>query len=197
MRYLLRHGATESNSKDDEKIRGWSNEGLSEEGRVHARQAAEVLKKDPPDVIFASDLQRSRETAEEISKALGGVPEIRAIPDLRTWNVGHYQGKRVKDVAPDLTRLQERYNMPVPGGETYENFYKRWHRTFHQLKDVSDNSLFVLHGRQLWSLPSILTNGKLPIPYSGPPNPGDILTLDDKNLRYHHRGKGNTRSTPS
>lgn len=190
--YLLRHASTEANdasSDGGERFRGWSNGPLSSKGVEEAKESAAALKKHPPDVIFSSDLQRSKETARVISDELGGI-QVHALPDLRTWNIGKFTNQLVSKYGPEVTRYQQTPNQNVPGGEAYGQFYRRFKGAWERLTNLKQsNPLLVLHGRQLWSLPSILTNGKLPIPFEGPPNPGDILAFDDGSLDFHYKNK--------
>lgn len=192
--YILRHGSTKLNDPGEERIRSWSAVPLSDEGRDEIRTAAQALKKDPPEVIYTSDLPRARESADIVNEVLGGHLPVHEIPQLRPWNLGALQGKLVKEVAPMLERLHNSYNEKVPKGESYKEFYTRWGKALEQLRGLKQKSLVVVHARNVYSLPSLLTNGEKPIPVMGPPHPSDILKLDDKgSLSYHHRSHHHER----
>lgn len=186
--FVARHGSTELNDPDDERLRSWSAVPLSKEGRDEVRQAAQALKKDPPDAIYTSDLPRARESADIINEVLGGNVPITDVAQLRPWNLGALQGKRIKDIAGELERLHRSHNDAPPKGESYKAFYKRWGRALEEIRKLNQKSLLVVHARNVYSLPSLLTNGEKPIPVMGPPHPSDILKLDDKgSLSYHYK----------
>ena len=192
--YILRHGATELNDPDDERVRGWSQVPLSEDGKKQAREAAAALKKDPPDAIFTSDLPRAKETAEIVAKELGGL-SVTEIGQLRPWHLGHLQGKKIEDVAHQLEKFHTNHGQKVPGGEAYREFYSRWAKALETIRKLSNKALLVVHARNVYSLPSLLTNGEKPIPVTGPPHPGDILKLTDKGvLSYFHKGSYHGKS---
>src|SRR6266853_6442745 len=62
--HIVRHGETQAN--DDNTVRGQDPVPLNENGRQEAEKAADELKDKGVDTIVASDLKRSRETAEII-----------------------------------------------------------------------------------------------------------------------------------
>lgn len=184
--YALRHGVTKKNNPENERVRGWGNDGLDEEGKEQAAEAARVLRPYNIQVIFSSDLPRSQETAEIIGEALG--VSVYPIEELRTWHVGAFQGKLWKQVEEEMAHFQENPHFVPPRGEPYHAFYKRFHDAFQEIRKLKQTILLVLHGREVWALPSVLTNGQRGIPMHGPPNPGDIMAINDNgNMRYVHR----------
>ncbi len=195
--FVARHGSTELNDPSDERLRSWSAVPLSDEGREEVRKAAQALKKDPPDAIYTSDLPRARESADIINEELGGKIPVTDVAQLRPWNLGVLQGKRINDIAGELERLHRNHNDRPEKGESYKEFYTRWGKSLEQLRKLQQKSLLVVHARNVYSLPSLLTNGEKPIPVMGPPHPSDILKLDDKgSLSYHYKSdRHNERQT--
>ena len=63
---IIRHGQTAWNKK--KRLQGHSDIPLNEEGRLQALTLAKTLQIEPLDVIFSSDLQRARQTANEIAR---------------------------------------------------------------------------------------------------------------------------------
>ncbi len=186
MLYALRHGTTQKNNPDNERVRGWGHDPLDEDGVAQAKAAVQHLRPLNIAVIFSSDLPRAEQTGEIIADELG--VSNYPIEELRTWNVGEFQGKLWKHVEDKMAHYQENPYHAVPRGESYHSFYKRFHDTFQELRKLKQNVLLILHGREVWALPSVLTNGQKGIPYHGPPNPGDIMAISDNgNMRYVYR----------
>ena len=186
MLYALRHGTTKKNNPENERVRGWGNDGLDEEGVQQAKDTVKILKPLGIEVIFSSDLPRSQETAEIIGDMLN--VSVYPIEELRTWHVGEFQGQLWKKVEDQMAHYQENPYKHVPRGEPYHAFYKRFHDAFQELRKLKQTVLLVLHGREVWALPSVLTNGSKGIPMHGPPNPGDVISINDNgNLRYVYR----------
>ncbi|EEO28276.2 hypothetical protein OFAG_01429 [Oxalobacter formigenes HOxBLS] len=64
---IIRHGQTAWNKL--KRLQGHSDIPLNEEGRLQAVTLAEILRHEPLDAIFSSDLQRAYQTAYEIAKS--------------------------------------------------------------------------------------------------------------------------------
>ncbi len=144
--HIVRHGETTENA--DNTVRGWEPVSLNERGRQEAEKAADELKSKGVDTLVASDLQRSKETAEIIGKKLGIVPQYD--PRLRTWNVGEHAGKPCSTSNPVLKEYaQNKQDEPVPGGESFNDFKGR---SFAGIRDAilnnKDKNLAILtHNR--------------------------------------------------
>lgn len=74
--YLIRHGETPLTPERRFSGSGGSNPSLTEKGREQARAVAAELKKRNPKHLVVSPMQRTIETAEEISKVTGLEPVI-------------------------------------------------------------------------------------------------------------------------
>jgi broad specificity phosphatase PhoE len=104
-------------------FRGWSMEGLSQEGEQIAAQLAKYFKDKKLDKIYTSDLPRAMETARFIAE-LTNLSAPTADSRLRTWNNGMLDGLVV---TPALQQYQESYRLQspsdaIPGGEPYNDF---------------------------------------------------------------------------
>jgi probable phosphoglycerate mutase len=109
---FLRHGETDSNVQ--RIVAGSLDVPLTARGREQARAAAEALARSTITAIYASPLQRARDTAEAVASAVK-LP-VTLMDDLkeRCWGVleGQPQGQRVRGTVP-------------AGAETYEAYAAR------------------------------------------------------------------------
>ena len=92
--YIVRHGQTTWNI--EKRIQGHANAELTEKGRRQGDLVAERLKDENIDIIYSSDLDRARITAEKIGKLSG----TRVIVDreLRDMSFGIWEGMLFSDV---------------------------------------------------------------------------------------------------
>lgn len=124
---LIRHGATDFNKESgtsDDRIRSWIDVPLNNQGRADAEKAAKSLKNEHPSVIYTSDLDRAKETADIINKHFN-VPIIIS-SDLRPWNLGAYSGKKTADIIDELNDLVKNEKEVVPQGESFLHFKTRY-----------------------------------------------------------------------
>ncbi|MFT3763991.1 MAG: histidine phosphatase family protein [Minicystis sp.] len=94
---LVRHGETDDNRNlvfQGQDGRGLNARGRDQAARVAARFVAAAIR---PAAIYASDLERARETADILGRALGLVPALD--PDLREVFLGGWQGLSHSEVA--------------------------------------------------------------------------------------------------
>lgn len=179
----MRHAPTSQNAETagPEKIRGWGNVGLGPEGKAVAAESAKAFDGRSLHAIFTSDLPRAQDTADEVGKVTGA--PVVPTEELRTWNVGSLSGKPVSEAKPDLDRLQHvDPREQAPDGESYHDFTDRWGNVLEQLRDLGrqQDVLAVVHGRQVYSLPHLTQgHGLQDVPTEGPPNPGDIVRVDE------------------
>lgn len=123
---LCRHGHTDFNNtnKSEDKIRGWIDVPLNDQGRKDAEKARGQLKGTKIDGIFSSDLCRARETADIINQD-HKVPIIDSMA-LRPWNLGKFQGKPTDDVIDEIDHHIYSPDLQVPDGETFNQFRTRY-----------------------------------------------------------------------
>jgi len=164
--FILRHGESLKNKKHVSSC--WPEKTkypLTLEGRRQIRRAAEELKKKKIDLIFASDLLRTRETAGIISKEIGTKPKIDK--RLREVNIGIFNEKPVDEVGrfwdkerklPTLEYYKRRLKIAPPKGENYYHIEKRLRSFLKEMekKYKGKNILIVGHQRPLTLLEKIV-----------------------------------------
>lgn len=120
---VIRHGQTALNIKDN--IRGWSDIPLDDTGHEQAHTLGKKLKGTGIDMLIASDLTRTLQTAAAISLE-SGVPIMHTTMALRPWNVGKYTGESAAIVHPILLKMAtEKPEENIPEGESFESFKMR------------------------------------------------------------------------
>lgn len=125
---FIRHGATDFNNtnKSEDRIRGWIDVPLNDEGRRDAEKAAKDSEKYKPVAgMYSSDLIRAKETAQIVNKVLN-VPAIVFSSDLRPWNLGDYQGKITADILDELNYMVKNENAVPNNGESFKHFRIRY-----------------------------------------------------------------------
>jgi phosphoserine phosphatase len=126
--YLVRHGSTAMNSdeKGKDRIRGWENIPLNEQGQEDAYRTSNKLRNAGFKTIVSSDLDRAADTANIIAENHPGATRI-FTEKLRPWNLGKMQGS--SSASPEtLKRIQDHVENPdkcVPGGECFNDFKQR------------------------------------------------------------------------
>jgi len=124
---LVRHGDTLA-SKDG-RFTGSTDIPLSKEGRIHASELAVRLARYPVDAIYASSMQRARETAGFIAQVHG--MEVTPVPDLREMNHGVWDGKTREEIVklygtePIAEYDRDPFHFRPEGGESGEDVLKR------------------------------------------------------------------------
>jgi broad specificity phosphatase PhoE len=125
MLFLSRHGETDWNAEG--RFQGHADPPLNEHGRAQARGLAHRLEKMSFAAIYASDLQRSRETAEIVAAPHG--LEVVSLPELREVDTGSWSGL-------DRTEIEARWPGAIDrwrtdgehgweGGESYQEMAAR------------------------------------------------------------------------
>jgi broad specificity phosphatase PhoE len=179
---LVRHGKTALNSLDSaERLRGWMDVPLDEQGLREAEETAQRLVAYPVDHIYSSDLYRARQTAEAVAKAT--LAPILHTSDLRPWNVGTLAGQRVKDILPILRQLELDPSQSAPEGESFLQFCDRYSRKLQELLDIANRAkgcvVAVTHVRNLLAAPTLLHGGdKGHIPVTGGPKTGSLVWVE-------------------
>lgn len=164
--YIVRHGYSLRNEK---KIACcWPEKEpcpLLERGEKEATAAADKLKNKNIDLIFYSDLLRTKQTAEIIGKKL----KIKPQPDkrLREINVGSLNGLPVDEIGrfwdeykilPPYIYYERKYKIASPEGETYAGTENRLADFLGEMerKYKNKNILLVSHGRVITLLEKIV-----------------------------------------
>ena len=92
--YLVRHGETVDNA--NQIMQGQTQGLLNENGIKQAREFSEEWKNKPLDVVIASDLKRSIDTAKIIAEPHH--LEVQSTPLLRERNWGSFTGRYIPDL---------------------------------------------------------------------------------------------------
>lgn len=127
---FIRHGSTAMNDHKGtgDRIRGWIDAPLDDRGREEAKETGQKLcKANPrPAILIPSDLRRSTETAQIISR-ICGIPAGQPNHALRPWNLAQLQGQESAKVAPIISQLVHQPDQPAPGGgESFRQFEQRF-----------------------------------------------------------------------
>jgi len=146
--FLLRHGESLMNVKQiivstlPEKVRC----PLTEKGRSQIKKVARILKKEKIDLIIASDLIRTRETAEIVGKELGIKPIFEK--RLRDIQAGVFEGKSLKAHTSFWKSYEERFLKRPKGGESYLEVKMRVYNFLKDLEKKYQGKTILLVGHQ-------------------------------------------------
>lgn len=142
---LLRHGDTEGESRI--RFHGSSDVPLSEAGRQQAREAAHALRTEVFDLVVASTLQRSWESA----RIAAGGAQVRLEPDFREVHFGRWEGMTAQEIRASDPVLYEDWmssekGFDYPSGESRAAFRERVVRGLERLQaSGASHVLAVLH----------------------------------------------------
>ncbi|WP_052466351.1 histidine phosphatase family protein [Mobilicoccus massiliensis] len=148
---VLRHGLTDHNARG--VWQGHLDSPLAEEGVAQAEAAVEAVASYRPDLVASSDLQRARDTALAVLRALPD-QELRIDRRLREIHVGQWQGLEKSDMltrfpdAGDLLAGREDFRRGGDG-ETYGELGDRMGEVVGELlEEIPDGGtlLVVTHG---------------------------------------------------
>ncbi len=183
---LVRHGHTCLNLPGrDERLRGWLDLPLDQQGMDEAAQTAERLANYQVDAIFSSDLRRARQTAEVLRRRVRA-PRISSTADLRPWNLGVFCGQRVRDILPFLNLLNQHPEIAAPSGESFYQFYGRYSRRLYSLLDLALQTpgciVAVTHVRNVLASHCVIEHGNPErVPVRGGPPTGTLVLVENQN----------------
>lgn len=148
--YLLRHGHTVHHLKNKGIIYPYPEKTpiiLSAKGRKQIREISRKLKH--IQYIYSSDLNRTKETAHIVSKEIGIRPSFHK--ELREIRQGIFKGGPVASYHAYFSSIKDKYEEPVPGGESFKQCQHRMYRFFKRLdkKHKNSNILIISHGGPL------------------------------------------------
>ncbi len=121
---LARHG--ESDWNRDRRWQGHADRPLTDLGREQARELAERLANTELDAVYASDLERARETAAIVAER-HRLP-VEKLADLREVDVGSWSGLTRAEAEERFPDAFRRWTVGGEGwddGETYEQLSER------------------------------------------------------------------------
>jgi alpha-ribazole phosphatase/probable phosphoglycerate mutase len=121
---LIRHGATNLAGT----FCGHSDPSLNERGRQQVAALIEEVEGDTIEAVYASDLQRARETA--VALATARAAPLHILPSLREIHFGEWEGLNWSEVEAQDGQHAERWlveypNLAAPGGEAVGEFEAR------------------------------------------------------------------------
>lgn len=122
--YLLRHGRTAMDTL--KRSDGWLDLPLSDRGRIGLIPAQQYLKLEPLKTIYAAPLRRTQETAHIVQSGVLKGPDVIPAPKAMTWDLGVLSGTRKEESRPKIKQLINAPEERPIGGETHNEFRKRF-----------------------------------------------------------------------
>ncbi len=151
--FIMRHGEAESNVRGVVSYKPEDEFHLTEKGKTQSKAAGATLKKDKIDLIIASPLLRTKETAEIAAEALGIVKED-IVYDARIGevNTGEFNGCAIETYRTYFTSTLEKFTKSSPGGENLEAMKSRIGEFLYEIdkKYKGKNILIVTHEYVTW-----------------------------------------------
>jgi len=154
--FILRHGQSISNKCHF--VSCWPERRynpLTAEGKKQIEKLIPILKKKKIDLIFSSDLLRTKQTAEIIANSLG--IKINFDKRLREMEFGVFNGKSEEKWKEFFRDGLKRFVKKLPKGENYRDVRKRTAKFFEVINKKYKNKriLIISHGALLFSLQTI------------------------------------------
>lgn len=157
--YLVRHGETLWNAA--RRIQGQSDSALTAKGEQQAHQVGDRVKHLGITHVIASDLGRTRRTAEIIADACGC--EVRLDPRLRELNMGVLEQRPLDSLSAEeegwrKTLVDGTKGGRIPQGESMSEMAERMHQALNTCLQLPEGSrpLIVSHGMALGVLVSTI-----------------------------------------
>jgi len=155
--FILRHGETTHQTQEKHLVYYWPDSNppvsLTKKGQTQIKEIAKYLKDKKIDLIFSSDIFRTRQTAGIIAKELN--LQVKQDLRLRDINWGIYQGKTTKEAwAYYKHNMEEKFKKAPPDGESWNELKERMIDFIKEIekKYNQKNILIVSHGDPLWLL---------------------------------------------
>ena len=164
--YIIRHGHSLGNTKNIASC--WPEKlllPLTKKGKQEIKEVAKKIKNKKIDLIFSSDLLRTKQTAEIIGKELGIKPKTDK--RLREVNVGIFNGRPIDEIGKfwdnelsPLEHYKKRFQIAPPQGETYADIEERLSNFIKETEKryKGKNILVVGHQRPLTLLEKVTYN---------------------------------------
>jgi isoleucyl-tRNA synthetase len=153
--FVMRHGEAEH------IVKGVADQGVStdyrltQKGHDQVRSAAATLRGKGIDMVVCSPVTRARETGEIVAAELG-IDSDDVIFDKRLGeiNFGEFDGGPITEYRSFFANMGERFQKPVPGGETLNDIRIRVGAALSDIlkKYPGKKILFVGHESPLWML---------------------------------------------
>jgi broad specificity phosphatase PhoE len=150
--YCVRHGLTNDDLPEREKVTGWLDVPLNSQGKTNALRAGKYLRSKGITSITSSDSKRTTQTAKIISDIIH-VPVVET-DRFRSWNMGALQGVDINVAKPFLSFFEKNPDIKVPEGQKFMEFYNRVKSSFQAMisycnKFPNARPLIVTHSQNL------------------------------------------------
>ena len=153
--YLVRHGETEHNRRNIIQGGGVDSE-LNAAGRAQAEALARRLRSVSFDALYASTLQRARQTADILARPHEPLTRTH-LHDLSEMDWGVFEGEPPSEERDALMKALKSkwrdgaYDRAVEGGESIRDVQERAQRAIRHIltREVGRTVLVVTHGRYL------------------------------------------------
>ena len=155
--FILRHGRNIHQTEKKDIVYGWPEDEtpcvLDAVGIAQVEESAKELRKKGIDLIFASDILRTRQTAEIVVE---DTKKIYYDERLRDINWGIFQGRTKQEAWAYFQNMEEKFNKAVPQGESWNDCRKRAMELIEEIEEKYQGKtvLLVSHGDILWLLES-------------------------------------------
>jgi broad specificity phosphatase PhoE len=154
---LVRHGETAWNV--EERIQGWTDVPLHDVGRREAALTAVRLAEVRLVAAYASDMERTQETARIILDAQAAAPPLETDPALREISFGVFEGLTWTEMREREPRMADRevvrhLDFTPEDGESFRQLLERTgvFATTLRERHANDDVLVVAHGGSLRAL---------------------------------------------
>lgn len=160
-RYIfMRHGQAENNTRH--LLNSWPEPeklSLTLKGRVQVEKTARILKKEKIDLIFASDITRTKQTAEMVKEITGFKEKIFFDARLREFDFGDFNGKKYEAYQPYYSSRLEKFTKKTPHGENHTDLRKRLFEFLVETEKKYKNKtiLVITHDGPVYMLHSIIS----------------------------------------
>lgn len=153
--FIMRHGEARSNKEGFVSASIHAGNHLTEKGKKEVDKAAKFLRRQNIDLIIASPLERTKETALRTAKNIGLKKDKVIFSDLiREVGVGVYEGRPLSEWRLQFPSLEDKFKVRPDGGENLPDLKGRVTSFLYELerKYTNKNILIVSHADPLWAL---------------------------------------------
>jgi len=157
--FLLRHGENNCQTEKPGIVYFWPENNppciLTKQGEEQIKDAAEKLREKNIDLIYSSDITRTRQSAEIVAREIN--KKIIFDQRLRDTNWGKFGGgpkEKAYIFFQEANSLEEKFKKAPEGGESWSDCQKRVLDFLDEVerKYQNKNILIVSHGDPLWLL---------------------------------------------
>jgi isoleucyl-tRNA synthetase len=153
--YVIRHGESEANANGIVSYKPEDHYPLTERGRTQVSAAAVKLKSKGIDLIIASPVMRTKETAAIVAEAIGiDAKDIVYDARIAEVNTGDFNGRPIEDYRTYFIDTLEKFTKCPPNGETLEEMKSRVAEFLYETdaKYQGKTILFVTHEYTAWMM---------------------------------------------